>query len=54
MGKDQCQKQTSLLQQEVVRDIHHADKQRRRQSKGHRQLVKTRHLTRVKSVALAS
>src|SRR5215472_17152551 len=42
MGKDQCQNETPLLQQEVPPDIHHSNKQRSRQSKGHCQLAKTR------------
>src|SRR5262249_633409 len=54
MGKDQCQNETPLLQQEVAPDIHHSNKQRSRQSKGHCQLAKTRHLARVEGVALTS
>jgi len=54
MGKDQCQKETSLLQKKLAPDLCHANKQRSWQRKGHCQLVETRRLACIKGLALAS
>jgi hypothetical protein len=53
MGEDQRQDETALLEQQVSRNLGHADEQRRGQRKAKRQLAETRSLVRVERMTPA-
>jgi len=53
MRKNQSQNKRPLLKKEVFADVSHADKQRRRQREGERQLAQSCGLVGIKGVAFA-